>query len=294
MISTVIVSKDNPPQLRLLLDSLQINGGNLFDITVLYEYTDDLFLQGYIKTQNHFYYKHLYDVNFPIKWRTRRSSNLSLDIAGCLSNSRDLVCIFNDEDILFNRVASYKLIRRLFNEYSLSALSLRLGNNTVIQNPYERDRYFAPIPKEGEFVFDKFLVWDASTIDSYTNFAMPFSSNGHIYHKNVILNALQSTPLNHVEDFEKVMQDKLYNGGFDGNVPSLMSCLEYSVVIHNALMKLTETEDSRLDISPESVNARYLKNNVIDYFSFDFSSISKPYEDFLVKFHNENNLHHSS
>ena len=50
MISTVIVSKDNPPQLRLLLDSLQINGGNLFDITVLYEYTDDLFLQGYIKT----------------------------------------------------------------------------------------------------------------------------------------------------------------------------------------------------------------------------------------------------
>lgn len=294
MISTIIVSNNKPPQLRLLLDSLQINGGNLFDITVLYDYTDDLFLQGYVKTQNHFFYKHFYDVNFPIKWKARRSSNLSLDIAKCLSNSRDLVCIFNDEDILFNRVAPYRLIRRLFNEYSLSTLSLRLGNNTVIQNPYERESYFASIPKEGEFVFDKFLVWDASTIDSYTNFAMPFSSNGHIYHKDVILNVLQQVPIENVEDFEKVMQDKLYSGGFDGKVPPLMACPEYSVVIHNALMKLTETEESRLDISLESVNARYLKNNIIDYFSFDFSSISKPYEEFLVKFHDENNLHHSS
>ena len=42
MISTVILSKDKPAQLRLLLDSLQINGGNLFDITVIYEYSDDL------------------------------------------------------------------------------------------------------------------------------------------------------------------------------------------------------------------------------------------------------------
>ena len=33
MISTVILSKNRPPQLRLLLDSLQINGGNLFDWT---------------------------------------------------------------------------------------------------------------------------------------------------------------------------------------------------------------------------------------------------------------------
>ena len=115
MISTIIVSNDKPPQLRLLLDSLQINGGNLFDITVLYDCTDDLFLQGYVKTQNHFYYKHLYDINFPIKWKPRKSSNLSSDIIECLSNSRDLVCIFNDEDILFNRVAPYRLIRRLFN-----------------------------------------------------------------------------------------------------------------------------------------------------------------------------------
>ena len=84
MISTVILSKDNAPQLRLLLDSLQINGGNLFDITVLYEYTDDLFLEGYIKTQNHFYNKHLYNINFPIKWITRHSPNLSYDIFGCL------------------------------------------------------------------------------------------------------------------------------------------------------------------------------------------------------------------
>ena len=67
-------------------------------------------------------------------------------------------------------------------------------------------------------------------------------------------------------------------------VPLMRCFLSASVVIHNALMKLAEAEDSNLDISPESINARYLKNNVIDYFSFDFSNISKPYEDFLTKF----------
>jgi len=294
MISTVILSKNKAPQLRLLLDSLQINGGNLFDITVLYEYTDDLFLKGYIKTQNHFYNKNLYDVNFPIKWRARHSSNLSHDISGCLSSGRDLTCIFNDENILFNRVASYTLIKKLFDKYRLSTLSLRLGNNTVIQNPYERQDYFAPLPKDGEFAFDKFLVWNASVIDGYTNFAMPFSTSGHIYKKNVILNVLKHSPIGDFEDFEKIIQDKLYSGDFGGNISPLMSCLEYSAVIQNALVKLTETEESNLDVSPASANARYLKGNTIDYFSFDFSHVSKPYQEFLVSFHNENNLHNSS
>lgn len=294
MISTVILSKNRPPQLRLLLDSLQINGGNLFDITVLYEYTDDLFLEGYVKTQNHFYRKHYYNVNFPIKWKARQSANLNTDIVGCLSNGRNLSCIFNDENILFNRVAPYRLVKDLFKQYALSALSLRLGNNTVIQNPYDIENYFAPLPEGGDFALDKFLVWDATTIENYTNFAMPFSTNGHVYRKDVLLNALGRVSVQSTEDFETVMQEALYNGVFGGQVPPLMSCPEYSMVIHNDLAKLTETEESNLDISPESVNARYLKGNVIDYYSFDFSSISKPYEDFITRFHNENYLHNSS
>ena len=255
---TIIVSKDRPAQLRLLLDSLQINGGNLFDITVLYDYTDDLFLRGYTKTQNHFYKKHMFSVNFPIKWKLRSSPNINEDIYKCTLQGRDLCCIFNDENILFDRVASYKLIKEMFKTYVLSSLSLRLGNNTVIQNPYEREGYFSPIPEEGTFVFDRFLLWNATQVENYTNFAMPFSTNGHIYHKGV------------------------------------MACPEYSVSLHNSMIKLTETETSNLDISIDTVNARYLKGNVIDYNAFDFTHVSKPYQDFTATFYNEDNLHNGS
>ena len=72
-----------------------------------------------------------------------------------------------------------------------------------------------------------------------------------------------------------------------------MSCPEYSCVIHNSPTKLTETEESNLDISTETINARYLKGNAIDYNFFDFSGVSKPYQEFIMGFHNENNMHHS-
>tara|TARA_R100000008_G_C3581941_1_gene169163 strand:- start:129 stop:1010 length:882 start_codon:yes stop_codon:yes gene_type:complete len=290
MITTVILSKDRPAQLRLLLDSLQINGGNLFDITVLYDYTDDLFARGYIKTQNHFYNKHMFNVNFPIKWKLRNSTNINEDIYKCVSKGRDLCCLFNDENILFERVGSYRLIKKLFKTYVLSSLSLRLGNNTVIQNPYEREEYFSPIPTEGEFVFDKFLLWDATKVENYTNFSMPFSTNGHIYHKNILINALKKSEVKDPEYFEKIMQDNLYSGNFSGTSP-LMASPEYSVVLHNSMVKLTETVPSNLDISIDTVNARYLKGNIIDYHAFDFTHVSKPYQDFTASFYNEDNLH---
>jgi len=293
MITTIILSKDRPAQLRLLLDSLQINGGNLFDITVLYDYTDDLFLRGYTKTQNHFYNKHMSNVNFPIKWKLRTSPNINEDIYKCALQGRDLFCIFNDENILFDRVASYKLIKKLFKTYVLSSLSLRLGNNTVIQNPYEREGYFSPLPEEGSFVFDRFLLWNATDVENYTNFAMPFSTNGHIYHKSILTNALKKCHVQDIEDFEKTMQDNLYNGSFSGT-PPLMACPEYSVSLHNSMVKLTETETSNLDISIDTVNARYLKGNVIDYNAFDFTHVSKPYQDFTATFYNEDNLHNGS
>ena len=37
MITAIILSKDKASQLHLLIESLQKNGGNLFDIRVIYE-----------------------------------------------------------------------------------------------------------------------------------------------------------------------------------------------------------------------------------------------------------------
>tara|TARA_R110000824_G_scaffold206726_5_gene391925 strand:- start:813 stop:1670 length:858 start_codon:yes stop_codon:yes gene_type:complete len=284
MISTVVISRDRPSQLHLLLESLQLNGGNLFDTTVLFEASSEYFAEGYLQTQYHFSKKHRHDFNFPIRWQSRKNSDLNQDILGTIFNSRELVCLFNDQNILFDRVPAYKKIKKLFSHYSLSALSLRLGNNTIIQNPYEVGNYFVDKPKDGEFDFDKFLIWDATKIKSYTNFGVPFSTNGHIYHKNVIKNVLARTKVENHEDFELLTQKNLYSGSFGGKVPPEMACVEYSVVVSNSCDKISDSESSKYDTTELGVNHRYIDGMRIDYSSFDFSHISKPYEDFTVFF----------
>ena len=164
MITAIILSKDRASQLHLLLESLQKNSGNLFDIRVIYEATNQLFEDGYKKTKEEFFYKDRYGLNFPIRWFPKKHDNLSLDIIENLSFSRDLTCVFNDENIMFNRPPSYKKIMELFRNNDISSLSLRLGNNTVIQNPYDSQNYFIDKPEDGKFLLDKFMVWDASLV----------------------------------------------------------------------------------------------------------------------------------
>ena len=284
MITTIVISKDKPAQLHLLLESLQKNGGTLFSVTVIYEHSNDHIGLGYERVQDFFYLKNRRGVNFPIRWWKKRGANLVDNIIQASYDNHDLVCLFNDENILFGRPCSYSKIKSLFATHSLASLSLRLGNNTVIQNPYERASYFAEIPEEGEFIEDTFLIWDASEVKRYTNFAIPFSTNGHIYHKNLLYNALFGLDIKTVEDFEEQTQAALHSGAFNGRVPPNMACLEYSVVIRNSLKKVTDDDNNALGINDDTINLRYLEGKTIDYDFFDFKGISKPYEEFIARF----------
>ena len=285
MISTIIFSKDKPAKLHLLLETLYRNGKNLFDTTVLYECSSVDFRKGYIIAQRAFYEKHRYSHQFPIRWAEREKINLSEDLRGYLEQARPLVCLFNDENILFDNDLSYDQIYNLFYKYNPCSLSLRIGNNTVIQNPYERSDYFANIPEQGEFVLDKFLLWDATLIEPYTNFAIPFSTNGHIYNSNVLRDVLSELSVYGKEDFEPVLQKVLYNGGFSNKAPYLMACPEYSMVINNRITRLHDRDGEDLGINDVDLNQRYLMGKTIDYDGFNFKHISRPFEEFIAKFH---------
>ena len=283
MITTVVISKDKPAQLHLLIDSLQKYGSNLFNITVLFEASSEHFLDGYKKAQEHFYRKSKRDHTFPIRWKERNGLNLSLQIIECGMSKGDLICLLNDENILFGYLHPYKLIKKLFDLNSLCCLSLRLGNNTIIQNAHDREDYFVDLPSEGEFLYDSFLVWDATKINPYTNFAIPFSTDGHVYHKNVLFNVLGRVPVEEYESFEHQIQQTLYSGAFENHVPPLMSCLEYSKVIRNSASKISDKVPNELGVSLETINERYLRGSVIDHSFFNFN-VHKPHQDFIVRF----------
>ena len=293
MITTVIVSKDKPAQLHLLLESLYRNSSNLFDIHVLYESTTQPFDEGYLKTKFHFYNKTKYGSGFPPKWYQRKEDDICRDILGLIGNSRPLVCFMSDENILFSHIAPYIKIKNLFDEYSLSALSLRLGNNTVLQNAYDQENYFADIPSNGKFVMDRFLVWDATEVKPFTNFAMPFSFNGHVYAKNLIQKVLEQSASKDRDTFESDLQKRLYEGRFNGKISPLMACPEYSVLLTNTSTKISDDDHTDLGISDLEINERYINGKIIDYNFFDFAHVSKPFQDFLTRFKDESNLHYS-
>ena len=231
MISALILSKDRPCQLHLLLESIQRNTSNLFDITVVYEADGEEMEKGYDFTKRYFHFKDKLGHTFPIKWK-------------------------------------------------------------IIQNPYGPDGYFIDKPQEGDFLYDKYMVWDPTKIEPYTNFAIPFSINGHIYNTSFLSRSILGVKIKDFQDFETLMQKGLYNGSIK-NVPRLMASLEYSTVIHNSNKKVSDDQRSGLGISLEDINERYLAGMMIDYEHFDFTHVSKPFQDFILKFKHEDYMHYS-
>jgi len=292
MISALILSKNRPCQLHLLLESIQKNTSNLFDITVIYDANGEEMEKGYDFTKRYFHFKDKSGHTFPIKWKKRQSENITLDILTCLSTARNLTCLFNDSNVVINNLPSYKDIINLFETKLLSALSLRLGNNTIIQNPYDADGYFVDKPQEGDFLYDKYMVWDPTKIEPYTNFGMPFSINGHVYYTDFLARSILDIEIEDFQDFEILMQKRLHSG-FIKNVPSLMASLEYSAVIHNSNQKVSDEQSSELGTNLEDINERYLAGMLIDYEHFDFTHISKPFQDFILKFKHEDYMHYS-
>ena len=292
MISALILSKDRPCQLHLLLESIQRNTSNLFDITVVYEADGEEMEKGYDFTKRYFHFKDKLGHAFPIKWKKRQSEDMTLEILAFLHLGRGLSCLLNDSNVFIDRLPSYKNIARLFETHPLSTLSLRLGNNTIIQNPSGPDGYFIDKPQEGDFLYDKYMVWDPTKIEPYTNFAIPFSINGHIYNTSFLSRSILGVKIKDFQDFETLMQKGLYNGSIK-NVPRLMASLEYSTVIHNSNKKVSDDQRSGLGISLEDINERYLAGMMIDYEHFDFTHVSKPFQDFILKFKHEDYMHYS-
>tara|TARA_R110000765_G_scaffold61691_2_gene119401 strand:- start:1765 stop:2649 length:885 start_codon:yes stop_codon:yes gene_type:complete len=287
MITAIILSKDKAVQLELLIKSIQRNAKNLFDIKVIYECSNGVFKQGYDKLKEDIFYKNRHGLDFPVRWYTRDDDNLSEDIISQINDDRDLTCVLNDENVFFKSPPSYKDILSLFKEKPITAFSMRIGNNTIIQNAYSINDYFIHKPDEFDFILGKFIVWDGSTIEPFTNFGIPFSNNGHIYTSKLLKYILQKTNIKSIDSFEKDLQDNLHMGEFGGLIPPYMACLENSIVINNSSKKISDKEDTGFGNSDYELNERYLSGLSIDYEFFNFEHVSKPFQDFITRFHHE-------
>ena len=279
MISAIIFSRDRANQLSLLLSSIDKNGSDLFDITVIYNASSDAFQDGY---------NILEDQHEEIVWIKQQSppSDFREITLQAIKNSGEYICFFVDDNILYRKVATtFESIDTMFRyfdtqEKQLLCLSLRLGSNTSVQNEYKNK--VCPFPQELVAVDDLYAVWDWTMLPEHTNFAYPFSLDGHIYRKDQVLEMVTydfDTP-NGLEG----------SGKFDVSLPNLMACFDDSALVNSPINIVGSSKNeagNKYGMSLEELNDLFLSGHAIDLDSMDFSEVRGCHQEIRYQFKGE-------
>ena len=199
LIPLFIASKDRPTQLKLLLESIERNAPDFFQINVLYSGSLYSYQLGYRKLQSE-----VSNVNWieeKTDWQYgRENSSTPLNIQrknGVFieqfydfleANKDDVFCLMVDDNIVYNKVPiSPDDARNALDEKTFS-FSFRLGRNTTIQNHLDGQ---PQLPLNIEKESGEFIKWNWHNYNNnFTDYAFPFSWDGVIYRTKNVLDTL--------------------------------------------------------------------------------------------------------
>lgn len=271
MAHAVILSKDRAAQLHLCLESLS-NGLHIFDtISVLYHASNDSFEAGYEQVRKQ-YFQNVRLIEQEVYYD---------NIIELINGGHSLTAFFTDDDILFRPIpVSRNNIEDLFDDNEpLGTLSLRLGLNTVIQDPYIGSE--AVPPSSGFHHFGKFIAWRWEDCPSYGNFGYPLSVDGHIFRTNELKKILLECKFNDPNQQEVAMQHNMKM------LPPIMTSFEHNVLVNTPLNRVQGTCLNRAGEkhgqSAEDMNTRYLNGEKLDFGSIDFSNIRGCHQELEIK-----------
>jgi hypothetical protein len=260
MIHAIILSKDRACQLHLLLESLKKNSYDLFEqISVVYTYSTDEFAKGYERVRR----------EFPdVKWELEDPNfQMSLLRVGGLA-SQELTCFFTDDDIFYRDALNKCDAKLAFRFHDADIFSLRLGQNTIIQDPYAGSKVVLPQPK---MVAYQMCSWDWSTVPHYTNFGYPLSVDGHIFKTKEIMDLLASIKFHNPNSMEAALHSQRDRYG------KIMVCCKNSFVFNTPLNRVQETCQNKAGVhfgkSAEMLNEKYIQGYRLNLDSIDADSI---------------------
>lgn len=284
MISAIVFSKDRAFQLDFLLTSLSVNSSGMFDISVLYEYSNEDFKNGY---------KKLISKHPSVNWVEEKS--FRSDTVNLIDKSNEFICFFVDDNILFSKLGfDFDHMKRLFDQKDIFCLSLRLGPNTIIQNEYNMQE--AVRPTKGDILDDTFLVWDYTSQCDHCrshligNFGYPFSVDGHVYKKDLLRRLIGATDF----DTPNGLEGGVFSVGWDLRThPTQMASLKKSVVVNTPLNLVGSSENMSgkiFGVSLEELNNQYLQGSDPDLDSMDFSNVYACHQEIQLKFKEVSNV----
>jgi len=285
MITCIIFSKDRACQLDLLLRSIYSNLKSERELIVVYKASNDRFQAAYDKLQS----------EHP-RVELIQESLFKTDLIGVVNRSQKYICLFTDDTILYKEsVLEEEEINTLFMKYHVTCISLRLGKNTIIQDPYQGQHADMPIMPVG---FKDFMVWDTNDIKNYSerregnnmlreyrscNFTMMVSLDGHIYERKLLRSILPYLEYYNPNTLETAMAKSPITC-----YPSRkMACFNQSRLVNNPINIVQETYSNRsgesFGFTVADLNEEYLNGYVIDIDDIDFSNIEGCHQEMEIK-----------
>lgn len=251
MINTIIFSIDKATNLKLLLESLNTNGSNMFNnITILYNYTSEI---------EEIEYNSLIKILTPnIEWI--KIINFKKQLLEILKKKLDFTCFFMNNNLLYKKIENLESILDLFNQYSnLFCFSLRLGKNITYCSSMETNN----VLRDEQYIDDEFMLWDWSK--HYLDFGFPLSLNGHIFRTKEIVKLTNVTSFNNPESLEESWQN------FDNFPKEMMASYIQSALINDSNI-IEYNKQHNPDEQP--IEFKNLKFDNINSFNYNFNPIS--------------------
>lgn len=254
MINSIVFSKDRAAQLNLLLNSIEKNAKNIFELRIIYTSSNEEFKKGYEK---------LIEMYPEAKW-FEQSDDFKRDVMTNLETDNKHTCFFTDDDIIYRTITEDDLISKLEENDNTFCFSTRLGLNTTRCYTMNSDNVIKP-----EYQDDKFISWDWKV--HYLDFGYPLSVDGHVFRTNEIMKLTKKVKFENPNTYEASLQM------FDGFPKSKMWAYKESALVNSPSNVVQEVYPNRKGeehgISAKELNDAFLSGSEIILEEMDFTNI---------------------
>ncbi len=261
-ISAIVFSKDKAAQLKLFLDSVIENTPNVFDLTVIIDYTENEYQKGYeivVEDQNYG------DVNF-----VYREDDYKNQVLGIMKERSEYFSFFLDDDIIYDKVELADIQSELESDEDVVCFSLRLGENTTKCYTLGADNVMLEMETNGDT-----MKWDWTV--HYLDFGYPFAMDGHIFRRKDIYKLVRKTKFNNVEELEMGLFD--FAEMFPRNK---MVSYKSSRLVNAPAGRVQQSIEDEMSVAVKEsearvrrrgINATFLSGETLNLEKIDFSNI---------------------
>lgn len=268
-IPTIICSRNRAAQLDLLFNSLEANANSLYGpIFVIMKADNEEYIKGYEKFTT---YKRKIPYEFLNENIVGSFHKAMIEALICCKweDESQYLNFFVDDNIFYKKTSlTYNIVDDLFKEGKIDTLSMRLGRNTHVQDP--RTGQFSIIPRQF-FKQGEFYTWNINDVGGFSNYGYPLSLDGHIFHKDRIIETILNTEFTS----PNYLEGNLEHGKKEY---SCMACPEFShvcnVIANRVQNVFGNFVSEQFYKDPAQLNKEFLDGGRLSLSKMDFSNVN--------------------